>query len=230
MVRIRLRRVGRKKQPSYRIVVADSRSPRDGRYIEVIGFYNPRTQPATMTIKEDRALYWLSNGAQPSDPVRRILDKLGTLSRFERLRQGEPVEALVAEAEQQFTEAETPSPRTAYAAHEIQRLAAPKTLPAAKAEAPAEPEAEAPEEPPVEPEAEAETEEAVEAEAIAETEEAVEAEAMADVQDSPTPEAAAEAAESAEETALPEADEAKPEVGEVGETTEEEDEEPPAAL
>ena len=218
MVRIRLRRVGRKKQPSYRIVVADSRSPRDGRYIEVIGFYNPRTQPATMTIKEDRALYWLSNGAQPSDPVRRILDKLGTLSRFERLRQGEPVEALVAEAEQQFTEAETPSPRTAYAAHEIQRLAAPKTLPAAKAEAPAEPEAEAPEEPPVEPEAEAETEEAVEAEA------------MADVQDSPTPEAAAEAAESAEETALPEADEAKPEVGEVGETTEEEDEEPPAAL
>ena len=222
MVRIRLRRVGRKKQPSYRIVVADSRSPRDGRYIEVIGFYNPRTQPATMTIKEDRALYWLSNGAQPSDPVRRILDKLGTLSRFERLRQGEPVEALVAEAEQQFTEAETPSPRTAYAAHEIQRLAAPKTPPAAKAEAP--------EEPPVEPEAEAETEEAVEAEAIAETEEAVEAEAMADVQDSPTPEAAAEAAESAEETALPEADEAKPEVGEVGETTEEEDEEPPAAL
>lgn len=209
MVRIRLRRVGRKKQPSYRIVVADSRSPRDGRYIEVIGFYNPRTQPATMTIKEDRALYWLSNGAQPSDPVRRILDKLGTLSRFERLRQGEPVEALVAEAEQQFTEAEPPSPRTAYAAHEIQRPAAPKTPPAARAEAP--------EEPPVEPEAEAETEEAVEAEA------------MADVQDSPTPEAAAEAAESAEETALPEADEAKPEVGEVGETTEEEDEEPPAA-
>lgn len=221
MVRIRLRRVGRKKQPSYRIVVADSRSPRDGRYIEVIGFYNPRTQPATMTIKEDRALYWLSNGAQPSDPVRRILDKLGTLSRFERLRQGEPVEALVAEAEQQFMEAETPSPRTAYAAHEIQRPAAPKTPPAAKAEAPAEP--------PVEPEAEALEEPPVEPEAEAETEEAVEAEAMADVQDSPTPEAAAEAAESAEETALPEADEAKPEVGEVGETTEEEDEEPPAA-
>lgn len=121
MVRIRLRRVGRKKQPSYRIVVADSRSPRDGRYIEVIGFYNPRTQPATMTIKEDRALYWLKSGAQPSDPVRRILDKLGTLARLERLHKGEAIEALVAEAEAAVA-AQTPvSPKTSYAAHEIVR-------------------------------------------------------------------------------------------------------------
>jgi len=175
MVRIRLRRVGRKKQPSYRIVVADSRSPRDGRYIEIIGFYNPRTQPATMTIKEDRALYWLSTGAQPSDPVRRILDKLGTLGRFERLKQGEALEALVAEAEQQFAEVGTPSPRTAYAAHEIQRPA----KPAAQAEAQAQPaavaEAEAVEEPEVveepgaaeEPEAAAESEGSAEAEAPA---------------------------------------------------------------
>jgi len=133
MVRIRLRRVGRKKQPSYRIVVADARSPRDGRYIEVIGFYNPRTQPATMTIKEDRALYWLSNGAQPSDPVQRILDRLGTLARYERLRQGEAVEALVAEAQAQFAAAGTPSTRTAYAAHEIQR---PKPAPQPAAPAP----------------------------------------------------------------------------------------------
>lgn len=133
MVRIRLRRVGRKKQPSYRIVVADARSPRDGRYIEVIGFYNPRTQPATMTIKEDRALYWLSNGAQPSDPVQRILNRLGTLARYERLRQGEAVEALVAEAQAQFAAAGTPSTRTAYAAHEIQR---PKPAPQPAAPAP----------------------------------------------------------------------------------------------
>lgn len=133
MVRIRLRRVGRKKQPSYRIVVADARSPRDGRYIEVIGFYNPRTQPATMTIKEDRALYWLSNGAQPSDPVRRILDKLGTQARYERLRQGEALAALVAEAEAQFAAAGTPSTRTAYAPHEIQR---PKPAPQPAAPAP----------------------------------------------------------------------------------------------
>lgn len=133
MVRIRLRRVGRKKQPSYRIVVADARSPRDGRYIEVIGFYNPRTQPTTMTIKEERALYWLSNGAQPSDPVRRILDKLGTLARYERLRQGEAVEALVAEAEAQYAAAGMPSTRTAYAPHEIQR---PKPAPQPAAPAP----------------------------------------------------------------------------------------------
>src|SRR5690606_21981707 len=99
MVRIRLRRVGRKKQPSYRIVVADSRSPRDGRYIEIIGFYNPRTEPATMTLKEDRALYWLQNGAQPSEAVQRILNKLGTTARLERLRKGEALETLVAEAE-----------------------------------------------------------------------------------------------------------------------------------
>jgi small subunit ribosomal protein S16 len=116
MVRIRLRRVGRKKQPSYRIVVADSRSPRDGRYIEVIGFYNPRTQPATMTIKEDRALYWLQMGAQPSDPVRRIMDKLGTLARLERLHQGEAMEGLVAEAQAAAAASAPISPKTSYPA------------------------------------------------------------------------------------------------------------------
>ena len=99
MVRIRLRRVGLKKQPSYRIVVADRESPRDGRYIEIIGFYNPRTEPIQMDLKEDRALYWLSVGAQPSEPVARILEKLGTNARLERLRKGESMEALVAEAE-----------------------------------------------------------------------------------------------------------------------------------
>jgi small subunit ribosomal protein S16 len=99
MVRIRLRRVGLKKQPSYRIVVADGESPRDGRYIEIIGFYNPRTEPATMEIKEDRALYWLSVGAQPSEPVARILKNLGTQARYERMRKGEALEALTAEAE-----------------------------------------------------------------------------------------------------------------------------------
>ena len=98
MVRIRLRRVGGKKQPSYRVVVADSRSPRDGRFIEVIGFYNPRTEPETVTIQEDRALHWLSVGAQPSRAVARLLEGRGTLGRFERLRQGEPLESLVAEA------------------------------------------------------------------------------------------------------------------------------------
>ncbi len=99
MVKIRLRRVGAKKQPSYRIVVTDSRAPRDGAYIEAIGFYNPRTEPETVEIKEDRALYWLSVGAQPTEAVARLLEKNGTLARFARLKAGEPMEVLVAEAE-----------------------------------------------------------------------------------------------------------------------------------
>src|SRR5579859_1233659 len=98
MVRIRLRRMGLKKQPSYRIVVTDRESPRDGRYIEIIGFYNPRTEPITMDLKEDRALYWLSVGAQPSEPVARILTKLGTTERLARLRKGESLETLAEEA------------------------------------------------------------------------------------------------------------------------------------
>lgn len=112
MVRIRLRRVGRKKQPSYRVVVTDSRSPRDGRYIEIIGFYNPRTEPATMTLKEERALHWLNVGAQPSDAVRRIMEKLGTLARLERLNKGEALEALIAEAEAATAAQEPISPKT----------------------------------------------------------------------------------------------------------------------
>ena len=112
MVRIRLRRVGAKKQASYRIVVADSRSPRDGRFIEVVGFYNPRTEPETVTLQEDRALHWLSVGAQPSDAVRRLLKNQGTLGRFERLKQGEPLEALVAEAAEAAQAAAEVSPKT----------------------------------------------------------------------------------------------------------------------
>ncbi len=97
MLRIRLSRVGAKKQPSYRIVVADIESKRDGRIVERIGFYNPRTEPLEYTVEEDRALYWLSVGAQPSDAVRRLLDKQGTMDRLARLRQGEEMAALVAE-------------------------------------------------------------------------------------------------------------------------------------
>jgi small subunit ribosomal protein S16 len=99
MVRIRLRRMGAKKQPSYRVVVADSRAPRDGRFIEVIGFYNPRTEPETIQIDEARALHWLGVGAMPSEAVQRLLKHQGTMTRFERLQQGESVEALLAEAE-----------------------------------------------------------------------------------------------------------------------------------
>ena len=116
MVRIRLTRVGSKKQPSYRIVIIDRERARDSRYIEAVGFYNPRTQPATMTVKEDRALYWLSVGAQPSDTVNRILKSTGTLDRFARLKAGETIEALTAEAEQAFANATPVSPKTRYPA------------------------------------------------------------------------------------------------------------------
>ena len=81
MVKIRLRRMGRRNRPFYRVVVADSRSPRDGKFIEVIGHYNPLTDPATVTIDEEKALKWLRYGAQPTDTVRSLLSKLGIMDK-----------------------------------------------------------------------------------------------------------------------------------------------------
>jgi small subunit ribosomal protein S16 len=80
MVKIRLRRVGAKKQPHYRVVIADASAPREGRFIEVIGTYNPRTDPPEMQIDADRAVYWLGVGAQPTEAVQRMLDKLGIVA------------------------------------------------------------------------------------------------------------------------------------------------------
>ncbi|KRL07714.1 30S ribosomal protein S16 [Liquorilactobacillus mali] len=74
--------MGSKKRPFYRIVVADSRSPRDGRFIETVGTYNPLTEPESVTLKEENILNWLSNGAQPSDTVRNILSKNGVMKKF----------------------------------------------------------------------------------------------------------------------------------------------------
>jgi small subunit ribosomal protein S16 len=82
MVKIRLRRMGTKKRPFFRVVVADVRSPRDGRFIENIGKYHPMSNPSVMEIDEERALHWLGKGAQPSDPVRVLLEKLGIWERF----------------------------------------------------------------------------------------------------------------------------------------------------
>ena len=95
MLRIRLRRVGKKKHPSYRIVVADARAPRDGAYVEWIGNYDPMVDPPAITLKADRALAWLKNGAQPSDPVRRILERDGV---FDRLNAGDEAESVEAES------------------------------------------------------------------------------------------------------------------------------------
>lgn len=81
-VKIRLKRMGAKKSPFYRIVVADSRSPRDGRFIEVVGTYNPVAQPAEVKINEELALKWMSNGAKPSDTVRNLFSNEGIMEKF----------------------------------------------------------------------------------------------------------------------------------------------------
>ena len=81
MLRIRLRRVGAKKHPSYRIVVADSRAARDGSFVDQLGHYDPLTDPPTVKIDEEKALKWLRQGAQPSEAVERMLKRLGTLER-----------------------------------------------------------------------------------------------------------------------------------------------------
>jgi small subunit ribosomal protein S16 len=81
MVKIRLRRMGAKKQPTYRFVVSDARSPRDGRFIEIVGHYNPRTEPKTVVLDEAKIKEWLAKGAQPSDPVRRLLAERGLCER-----------------------------------------------------------------------------------------------------------------------------------------------------
>jgi len=79
MLRIRLRRVGAKKMPQYRLVVADSQAPRDGAFVEIVGHYNPLTEPETLNVKEDRARYWLDKGARPSETVTRLLVKAGLM-------------------------------------------------------------------------------------------------------------------------------------------------------
>lgn len=81
-VKLRLKRMGKKKAPFYRIVAADSRSPRDGRSIEDVGYYNPTTEPATIEINEELAQKWLANGAQPTDTVRDLLSKKGILKKI----------------------------------------------------------------------------------------------------------------------------------------------------
>ena len=114
MLRIRLRRTGKKKQPHYRVVVADQRAPRDGDFVEVLGHYNPRTQPSTIELKEERVKHWLSVGAQPSETVHRVLHKAGLIeveppkratkpSRAER--EAEAAAAAAAKAELEAAEA-----------------------------------------------------------------------------------------------------------------------------
>jgi small subunit ribosomal protein S16 len=99
MVRIRFRRVGGKKQPSYRLVAANRESSRDGRFLENLGFYNPRTEPTTIQLSEDRIFEWMKNGAQLSPSAEKVLSSVGTLDRYARYKDGEDLEVLLAEAE-----------------------------------------------------------------------------------------------------------------------------------
>ena len=98
-VKLRLRRMGKKKQPIYKVVAADSRSPRDGKFLESIGLYNPLTNPSTVNINEERALYWLNVGAQPTDTVKSLLRQKGIILKRELTRKGLPEEKIQAELE-----------------------------------------------------------------------------------------------------------------------------------
>jgi len=102
MVRIRLRRIGLRHQPVYRVVVADKESPRDGRFLEVIGIYNPRTEPFTLEVKEDRVYHWMSNGAQPSESMEKLFKSTGIMERFARLKAGEAQDVLLTESKTFF--------------------------------------------------------------------------------------------------------------------------------
>ena len=87
-VKLRLKRMGAKKAPFYRVVVADSKSPRDGRFIETVGIYNPLVNPAEIKIDEEKAIKWLNNGAIPTDTVKNIFSKAGIMEKFHNLKQG----------------------------------------------------------------------------------------------------------------------------------------------
>ena len=114
MIKLRLRRMGAKKRPSYRIVAAESKNPRDGRFIEVVGFYDPLTDPATVRINEDRARHWLGHGAQPTPTVKDLLRRSGIITDSKLKIVITPVTATTAEdvVAEPVAASEKPAPRT----------------------------------------------------------------------------------------------------------------------
>ncbi len=102
MVRIHLRRIGLRNQPSYRIVATEKESPRDGRFLEILGFYNPRTEPFTIEVSEDRVYHWLGNGAQPSESVQQLFTTVGLMDRYKKYKSGEPLEKVLEEANEYY--------------------------------------------------------------------------------------------------------------------------------
>jgi small subunit ribosomal protein S16 len=91
---IRLKRLGAKKRPTYRFVATDSRMPRDGRFIETLGYYNPIEKPAKVKIDEERMVYWLNEGAQPSDTVKSLMQQVGFIKKYEMIKKGEDVSSV----------------------------------------------------------------------------------------------------------------------------------------
>jgi small subunit ribosomal protein S16 len=158
LLRIRLSRVGKKKQPSYRIVVADSRSPRDGAFLKIIGHYNPLTDPATLVVQEDEAVRWLTSGAQPSETAAKLLTRAGVMEKAGREAvkyQGKEMPA--AEKKKKKEGAEPAAPAAAATAAKAQKAQpeatstsepeAQKAAPEAAEATEAPPEAAAPDEP-----------------------------------------------------------------------------------
>ena len=102
MVRIRLRRVGATNQPSYRIIVADKESPRDGKFIDILGHYNPRTEPFTFVVDEGKVYEWMLKGAQPSDSMNQLFKSVGLTERYLRVKGGESAEEVLKEAAEYY--------------------------------------------------------------------------------------------------------------------------------
>ena len=173
--RIRLRRMGAKKRPHYRVVVADQRAPRDGRFIENIGKYHPLEEPSLIEIDEDRALHWLRTGAQPSEQVQNLLNKVGIWEKFAAERPA--TAAKVNSKDKKVREGKPEAAKTSKKAQKkaVEAAAAPAETPPAKVEAPAKAETPEPEpSPAAEPAEPAEPVEAVEAVETVETTAAVE--------------------------------------------------------
>jgi len=227
MVRIRFRRVGSRNQATFRIVAAEKEAPRDGRFLEILGHYNPRTEPATITVDETRLFHWLKNGAQPSESVMQALKSVGTWDRWERYKAGEDLEKLLKEKEEAVTEID---PRTrrddlvkdrkkkSKKSKKAEEAAAEQEKPAAE---PAEPEQE-------EPAVEDAEEESAPAEMAADT---VEETPVEEPAEEPTPEVDVEPAEESADTSEGEApeEEATEEQAAEEQSAEEEVEEPEQA-
>lgn len=204
MVRIRFRRVGARNQASFRIVAADKESPRDGRYLEVLGMYNPRTNPSTVRVDEARLFHWMSNGAQPSDSVRQTLQSAGTWERWERFKGGETLDTLIQEAEAAVVEVD---PRTRRDDQIGQRSTKRRRHPDAEA-APDEPKAEAED---AEAKAEAAESESESVEAEAKEDETSKDEAAEQTSEAESDEGEEPTEETSEEEVEPEPDETEAE-------------------